>query len=298
MAGSAAKYGIMTPGVSLSDMRKSNWQVDLTVEDMAACVAAADRLGYDHCHCCDHVGIPAADEARRGTRYYEPLATFGYLSAFTKRIRMATSVLVLAYHHPLEIAKRYGTLDHFCNGRLVLGVGVGSLKPEFDMLGLGGVEFTERGVRGDDAIRAIRASMGKRKPEYHGPYYDFGGLVIDPCAIQKNMPIWVGGRSARSLRRAVELGDGWCPFGLQDHELAALIASAKEQPSWDARKTPLELVLKHEGELDPIKEPGKCAEGVRRLFDAGATRCLLSFVSTSRDHYIEQLEALAELQVD
>ncbi len=298
MAGSAAKYGIMTPGVSLSDMRKSNWQIGLTVEDMAATVAAADRLGYDHCHCCDHVGIPAEEQERRGVRYYEPLATFGYLAAFTKRIRMATSVLVLAYHHPLELAKRYGTLDRFCNGRLVLGVGVGSLKKEFDLLGLGGVEFTERGVRGDDAIRAIRASMGKREPAYRGPYYDFGGFVIDPCAVQENMPIWVGGRSARSLRRAVELGDGWMPFGLQVDQLATFIAQAREQPSWEARKAPLELVLKHEGELDPMGEPGKAAEGIRKLFEAGATKALLSFVSNSRDHYIEQLEALAELNVD
>ena len=67
--------------------------------------------------------------------YWDPLPTFGYLAARTSRIRLATHVLVLGYHHPLEIAKRYGTLDRVCGGRLILGVGVGSLREEFDLLG-------------------------------------------------------------------------------------------------------------------------------------------------------------------
>ena len=108
-------------------------------------------------------------EARATT---DPLAFFGYLSAVTSRIRFATYVLVLAYSHPLEIAKRYGTLDLLSRGRLVLGMGVGSLKAEFDLLGLGGAEFDERGVRGDDALRALRASLGRHLPEYRGPYYN------------------------------------------------------------------------------------------------------------------------------
>ena len=76
--------------------------------------------------------------------YWDPLATFGYLAARTERIRFATHVLVLAYHHPLEIAKRYGTLDRVSNGRVILGVGVGTLKEEFDLIG---APFDDRGPR-------------------------------------------------------------------------------------------------------------------------------------------------------
>jgi alkanesulfonate monooxygenase SsuD/methylene tetrahydromethanopterin reductase-like flavin-dependent oxidoreductase (luciferase family) len=207
-------------------------------------------------------------------------------------------VLVLAYNHPLAIAKRYGTLDRMSNGRVMLGVGVGSLKPEFDLLGLGGVEFTERGARGDDAIRAIRGSMGKRMPEYSGPYYEFSDFIIDPCAVQQeDMPIWIGGRSARSLRRAVELGDGWAPFGLAVPEMQAIIDRAKDQPSWDAREKPIELALRHEGLLDPVCEPGLTAERVAAVFEAGATMMHIGFASRSAVHYVEQLEALAALKV-
>src|SRR5438270_11233400 len=104
----------------------------------------------------------------RGAAYWDPLSTFGYLAARTEQIRLATHVLVLGYHHPLEIAKRYGTLDRVCCGRLILGVGVGSLREEFDLLG---APFDDRGARADDALRALRASLSRTEPAYQGDHY-------------------------------------------------------------------------------------------------------------------------------
>src|ERR1700724_1289758 len=97
----------------------------------------------------------------RGGRYYDPLATFGYLAARTERIRLATHVLVLGYHHPLEIAKRYGTLDVVSGGRLILGVGVGSLESEFALVG---ADFAERGARADEALVALRNGFAQSQP--------------------------------------------------------------------------------------------------------------------------------------
>ena len=94
---------------------------------------------------------------------------------------------------------------------MILGVGVGTLKEEFDLIG---APFDDRGPRADDALKALRASLSVRVPEYHGPFYDFEGLVVDPCAVQEHVPIWVGGRTLRSLRRAAALADGWCPFAV------------------------------------------------------------------------------------
>src|SRR5207245_1909110 len=79
-------------------------------------------------------------------------------------------------------------------GRLVLGVGVGSLREEFDLLG---AEFGGRGDRGDDAIRALRASLSDLEPEYRGEHYSYDGFVVDPYAVQRRVPIWIGGRTAR-----------------------------------------------------------------------------------------------------
>lgn len=296
---STVRYGLMIPGTTLTGPAESHpdWVRDITPEDMALIAKTAERLGYDHLACSEHVGIPPEVEEVRGGRYYDPLPVFGYLGAVTSRIRLLTYVLVLGYNHPLAIAKRYGTLDRMCGGRLVLGVGVGSLKPEFDLLGLGGAEFAERGERGDDALRALRASLGKRLPEYRGPHYSFGGFIIDPCAIQQDMPIWIGGRSARSLRRAVELGEGWAPFGLTVAEQGAMIARARETTAWQARGKPLELALRHDGLLDPSTEPALAAERVGAVIDAGGTQVHVGFHHRSRSHFVEQLEALAALKI-
>src|ERR1700733_3979355 len=203
-----AKLSVSTP-VVITLPHSGSWEKDASIEDLTQIAETADRLGYHHLTCSEHIALPAAAQERRGTRYWDPLATLGYLAARTQRIRLATNVLVLGYHHPLEISKRYGTLDQVSNGRLILGVGVGTLKEEFDLLG---APYDQRGPRGDDALRALRAALSRPEPEYHGEFYDFEGFVIDPCAVQDRVPLWVGERTLRSLRRATTLADGWCPF--------------------------------------------------------------------------------------
>ena len=167
-------------------------------------------------------------------------------------IRFTTYVLVLAYNHPLAIAKRYGTLDQVSGGRVILGVGVGSLREEFELLD---APFDDRGPRGDDAIRALRASFGQREPSYHGTHYSFDGFVIDPPGLQTDVPIWIGGRTARSLRRAVELGDGWAPFSLTAAEVAPMMARARDTAAWEQRTTPLDVVLRPDRAVDPQRDP-------------------------------------------
>src|SRR6476660_2559076 len=128
------------------------WEETASFAVAGTIAQAADAVGDHHLTCSEHVAVPVDVATVRGARYFDPLATFGYLAACTQSIRLATHVLVLGYHHPLEIAKRYGTLDVVSGGRLVLGLGVGSLREEFDLLG---AQFDDRGARGDDALREI-----------------------------------------------------------------------------------------------------------------------------------------------
>jgi probable F420-dependent oxidoreductase len=290
------KYGIFSPVLTLTPGHGA-WEADATVADIVAVAQAAERLGYDHITCSEHVALPSVEAARRGMRYYDPLAVFGYLAAVTSKIKLATYVLVLGYNHPMAIVKRYSTLDVMSGGnRLVLGVGVGSLEAEFDLLGVGGVGFKERGVRGDDALRAIRASWGVAEPAYEGPYYSFKGMTVDPRSPRRDVPIWIGGRSERSLRRAVELAEGWSPFGPLDM-LKAMIDKAKITPAWGARKGPLEIILRNADIVDPMGKPAETADEIGRTFAAGATKMIFTVGSKSRAHYIEQLEALSKLKV-
>ncbi len=283
------KLGIVTPVLTLLPRAHATWEETGTFADVISIVQEAERLGYHHCTCSEHVAIPAPVAETRGGRYWDPLATFGALGALTTTIRFAAHVLVLGYHHPLAIAKRYGTLDQVTNGRVILGVGVGSLREEFDLLG---AEFDNRGERADDAMRALRAALSQPIPEYHGPYYDFTGFVVDPHARQAHVPMWVGGRTARSLRRAVELGDGWAPFGLGTSELAEMLASARDSAAWKARATPIEVLLQNDHPFDPIAEPERVAEQLTRFEEIGATGVNVRFVHHSPAHYAEQLAAL------
>lgn len=279
------KLGIATPVVTNVAGAALTWEKNATVDDVGRVAEAADRLGYHHLTCSEHIGIPSSEAGRRGSRYWDPLATLGYVSARTTRIRLATMTLVLGYHHPLEIVKRYGTLDHVSGGRVILGVGVGSLKEEFDLIG---APFEDRGPRGDDALRALRAALFDNEPAYDGDYYSFGGLTVDPCALQPHMPIWVGGRTQRSLRRALTLADGWCPFGIP-------VATAGE---WlRSRDVPedFEVVLPADRPLDPVGAPDATAETLEAMAAAGTTVVSARFVHNSREHYLEQLHALAEL---
>jgi probable F420-dependent oxidoreductase len=286
------RVGIVTPVLTRLPRAHARWEEDADISDVVTVAIEAERLGYHHVTCSEHVAVPREVAETRGATYWDPLATFGYLAARTETIRFATHVLVLGYHHPLEIAKRYGTLDRVTDGRLILGVGVGSLQEEFELLG---AEFDGRGDRADDALRALRASLSELEPSYHGSHYDYEGFVVDPPALQPRVPIWIGGRTARSLRRAVELADGWAPFGLSRSELGEAIARAQDTAAYAARERPLEIVLQNERPFDPTAEPAAVGDAVGRLADAGATMLNVRFVHHSRDHYLEQLAALVGL---
>lgn len=279
------KLSVATPVVTMLPQASGGWEKTASIDDLAQIAEAADQLGYHHLTCSEHIALPAAERNRRGTRYWDPLATLGYLAARTQRIRLATHVLVLAYHHPLEIAKRYGTLDKVSNGRLILGVGVGSLKEEFDLIG---APFDDRGPRGDDALRALRASLSVAEPAYHGEFYSFGGMVVDPCAVQDHVPIWIGGRTLRSLRRAVTLADGWAPFNVSPQQVREWLGRFELQPGF-------EVVLPPAGPLDPINEPERTRDVLATTAAHGATIVGAMFNHTSLLHYLENLHALAEL---
>ncbi len=286
------RFGLVTPIVTRHPQNDNPWTEDAGPDELAQIAVAADRLGYHHVTCSEHVAIPTAVAPIRGARYYDPLATFGFLAAQTTRLRFVTHVLVLGYHHPLAIAKRYGTLDRLSKGRLVLGVGVGTLEEEFALLG---AQFADRGAIYEDALRALRAAFGQREPSYAGSHFRFEGMVVDPCGVQSRLPIWLGGRTLRSLRRALAFGDGWDPFGLSLDGLRVLLDRARALPEWAQRATPFDLVLPIDRQTDPTQaadraELGEILDGYRA---AGATVVNLRFAHRSLTHCLEQLAAFA-----
>lgn len=267
------------PGVS------SAWEQAGTVADLSQIARTADELGFDHLTCPEHIALPPEESAHRGLTYWDPLATLSFLAAQTQCIRLTTSVLVLSYHHPLQIAKSYGTLDVLSRGRLTLGVGVGSAAMEFELLG---ADFDSRGEHADDAIQALRAALSTSLPEYHGSHYQFSGFVVEPHAEQRHVPIWVGGRSLRSLRRAARFGDGWMPFGLTTRQIADMLDRTETPAQFD-------VVLPTGCAIDPLNDPAGATARLEALRAAGATAATCSIAATSAAHYCEQLVRLRQL---
>jgi probable F420-dependent oxidoreductase len=295
------KLGIVTPilrpsdrGMRAADHRPAagSWEDRGTIEDVARIATEAEALGYDFLSCAEHFALPIRVAAALGRGYWDPLSTLGFLAARTRHIRLATHVIVLGYHHPLEVLSCYGTLDRISGGRLILGVGIGGVEAEFVALGL---KFEERGAVADDALRALRASMSSPVPEYHGTHFQFEGIVVEPTPLQAHIPLWVGGNTRRSLRRALDLGDGWIPYGLTAQQVGDLLSRGGLRAEIGERGRSFDLVLPPEVWLDPLGSGEVVHRTLDRYAVLGATALDLSFRSRSLTHYLDQLAEMVRI---
>ncbi|MGR6971076.1 TIGR03619 family F420-dependent LLM class oxidoreductase [Streptomyces cynarae] len=210
------------PVQSQSTLYAEPWEAGAGPGDLVAVARAADAAGFDYVACCDHVAVPRRLAPAMGTVWYDPVATLAHLAAVTERVRLLSHVAVVGLRHPLVTAKQYATLDHLSGGRLVLGVGAGHVREEFEALG---ADFGRRGPLLDEAIDALREALGPEEfPVHHGKAYDFEGLGQRPRPAQPRVPFWVGGSSPAAVRRAALKGDGWLPQGDPRHRLPAQIA--------------------------------------------------------------------------
>ena len=153
-----------------------------------------EGLGFDLLMVSDHVAITPDVAEQYPAPFYEPFTTLAWLAGITGTIRLGTTVLIVPYRHPLLTARMAANLNQLSGGRLVLGVGVGWAKQEFEALG---VPFQRRGRLTDEHLTAIRAAWDDDKDYRAG-----------------RIPIWVGGHVDAGLRRAIRHGDGWHPLRL------------------------------------------------------------------------------------
>ena len=200
----------------------NNWGI----EDASAVIGfgpLAEELGYDSVWVMDHLFNNGYIRERLDDKpYYHPMATLSHISARTARIRLGTSVLVLPYHNPVDLAKYAATLDQMSGGRLALGIGVGAMAPEFAALG---IPLNRRGVLTNESMDLMRELWGSDDPRFQSARWDFGDLKFAPKPAQqvagrRAVPLWVGGSSAGALRRAAVRGDGWHPSGVSAEDFA------------------------------------------------------------------------------
>ena len=180
-----------------------------------------EGLGFDLLMVSDHLAITDDVQQIYPAPFYEPLSTLAWLAGVTSRIRLGTTVLLLPYRHPVQVARMAGNIDALAGGgRLVLGVASGWAKDEFAALGL---PFAKRGAMSEDHLAALRVLLANDVASYEGPFVSFQNVRTAPRP-EAGVPIWVGGNSDVALRRAIRLGDGWHPlrFGSMSWLRAAL----------------------------------------------------------------------------
>ncbi|HEY3910538.1 MAG TPA: TIGR03619 family F420-dependent LLM class oxidoreductase [Stellaceae bacterium] len=181
----------------------------------------AEELGFADVWTSEHIIVPSGAPYPPSPLFYDPVLTLTWAAAYTKRVRLGTSVLVLPMRHPLPLAKELATLQNLSQGRLILGAGVGWLEAEFAALG---VPFHERGKRMDEGIAMMRAVWSEDP-------VSFPARTI-PAAIDKMrmlpkpeqpIPIWIGGGSEPAIKRALRF-DGWHGSRVSPEEAAPIVA--------------------------------------------------------------------------
>ncbi|MEU9149969.1 LLM class F420-dependent oxidoreductase [Streptomyces sp. NPDC048417] len=286
------------PVQSQSTIYAEPWEAAAGPADLLAIARAAEHAGFAYLAVCDHVAIPHRLAAAMSTVWYDPVATLAHLAAVTERVRLLSHVAVVGLRHPLLSAKQYATLDHLSGGRLILGVGAGHVREEFEVLG---VDFGQRGAVLDEAIDALRQALGPDEfPSHHGKFYDFEGLGQRPRPAQRRVPVWVGGSSPAAVRRAALKGDGWLPQGDPRDRLPAQIARLRRLREEAGVTEPLLVGAITEplyvgtpdwevGRRTLSGTPEALAESLRAYGAMGVHQIQVRFRSRSRAELIDQI---------
>lgn len=259
---------------------------------------AADEAGVDRVAVVDHVvmgdNIDAYDGGTFPTgpdgQWPEPLTLLTAIAATTRRVRLATAILIAPLRRPATLAKAAATLDVVSNGRLELGVGVGWQREEYEANGL---RFEERGAALDRTLEVLRrmwapgpASYSPSSPSSSSSSADGGGgssddlefdrIWCEPRPVQPGgVPLWISGRiHPRTLRRIARFGDGWIPWGefRRDVESGigpvreALVAAGRDPSGFQIRGG-IRVFQDESGALDA----GRTMADVPRLVEAGVT---------------------------
>jgi probable F420-dependent oxidoreductase len=284
-------------------------------EVLTAAARAAERLGYDAVWSADRVVTPWRIEtpypyAEDGVFIVPPdrpfldsMSCLGFLAGRTERVRLGISVLVLPYRHPLAWARLATTIDHLSEGRLILGVGVGWMREEFEALG---VPYRERGRMTDEALEAVRTLLTDERCTYEGRHYRFRDVSFQPKARQERLPIWVGGEGRPARRRAGRFGDAWFPYFvlITADELRSAhedVRAAAREAGRDPDEVALTCCSAVEVTAAPVAQdpgrlrgsPAQLLEALRAYERAGVAHVALQFTVPRWPDRLAQMEAFA-----
>jgi probable F420-dependent oxidoreductase len=282
----------------------------------------AEALGYESIVVTDHVVIPRHPTSRYpynaagrlfvppDADYLEALTMLSFLAGATRTIRLAPSVLVLPYRNPVLTAKTLATLDVLSGGRLFLGVGVGWLREEFELLG--SPPFERRGEVTDEWIQILVKLWTEDDPTFEGAFYRFSDMGCFPKPVQKpHPPIFVGGNTRLAIRRAARYAQSWHAIRVPVDELRPLLGYLREQVAANGRaESACGLSVRYgvrlvgasgDASRRDFEEPGRVfvgtaadvAEQLRPIVALGPTHAIFDCRAGSHAELLETMERLA-----
>jgi probable F420-dependent oxidoreductase len=292
-------YGLPTHRVD----RAEEFLVPGAVGELAA---AAEAAGFAAVYTTDHPFPADAWLAHGGHHSLDPLVVLSIAAAATRTIRVHTNLLIAAYRNPFLVAKGVASLDVLSGGRVILGIGTGYLEAEFEALG---ASFDDRNDRTDEAIEAMRLAWSGASVSFEGTGFRADGNTMLPTPLQRpHPPIWIGGNSRRAIRRAVELGDGWCPFPLPSRaaprtrtapmvsvqSLADALEYARSLTRSIGRSRPLTVAYIPEGLAmgqSTGVDPDAVLRSIGQLEELGVEWVSVALPGETRDEQLESVEA-------
>jgi probable F420-dependent oxidoreductase len=229
----------------------------------------AEAAGFDSLWAGEHIVLPDPQVPPSPMPPQEPaldsLLALTWAAAHTTSIKLATGIIILPQRNPVVLAKEIASLDVLSGGRVMFGLGVGYLEPEFRAVG---ANFDERGAVADEYLDAMQHLWYDEHPEFHGRFADFAGIDAYPRPVQRPLPIVVGGRSTRAYRRAVARAHGWYGFALSPDDTAPCLEglrAAAAQVDRPAELGDLEISVTPRGRVTPERVAAFAALGVHRL---------------------------------
>jgi probable F420-dependent oxidoreductase len=236
----------------------------------SAAARAAENAGFESVWTGEHIVLPEPQAppspVPADTPFIDSAIALAYVAAHTRIVRLGTGIIILPQRNPVVLAKELASLDVLSNGRLIFGIGIGYLRPEFDAIG---APFDHKGSRSEEFLAAMVALWTMEKPEYRGRFVSFGGVNAMPRPVQKPYPeVVFGGHTKDAYSRAARLAKGWFGFALDVEGAAKCIEGLRAACQAEGRRfEELEVSVTPRGRVD--------SDNAKRFADLGVKRLIL-----------------------
>ena len=204
----------------------------------AAVAKAAEQAGFESVWTGEHVIVPdpqvPPSPVAPDYPMLDPGISLSFIAGQTSTIRLGTGIIILPQRNPVVLAKELASVDVLSNGRLIFGIGIGYLKPEFDAIG---APFDHKGPRTEEYLKAMIALWSMPKPEFNGQWIKFKGVNTMPRPVQKPHPeIVFGGHTKEAYSRAARLAKGWYGFAQDLDGTAKCLAGLRDACKAEGKK--------------------------------------------------------------